>query len=79
LLARLEYVEWRGEHKDLSFVPDALPEEVLLVDDDPGWVRPDQRDRWVAIMAWDGGEDRELHHTRSVLERRLAGPSAGSI
>ena len=70
-LDRLEYVEWSGEYKDLSFVPDSVPTEVLLVDDDPGWVRPDQRDQWVAVPAWDGGEDRELLRTRSILELRL--------
>ena len=47
LMARLEYVQWCGEYKDLEFVPRASPSEVLLVDDDAGWVRPDQRDRWV--------------------------------
>jgi hypothetical protein len=68
-LDRLEYVEWAGEYKDLSLVPDALPGEVLLVDDDPGWVRPDQRDWWIAVAAWDGGKDSELLRTRLVLER----------
>ena len=45
LLDRLEYVAWTGEHKDLRFVPGATPDQVLLVDDDAGWVRADQRDR----------------------------------
>ena len=71
LLARLEYVDWAGEYKDLRFVPGAFPGEVLLVDDDPGWVRPDQRDRWIAVTAWDGGADSELPRVRSVLERWL--------
>ncbi len=77
LLDRLEYVGWSGEYKDLEFVPGAVPEAVLLVDDDGGWVRPDQRDRWVAIAGWDGGPDRELERVRSILEGWLAG-SAGS-
>ena len=72
-LARLEYVEWRGEHKDLAFVPDTVPDDVLLIDDDAGWVRPDQRDRWIPINAWYGGDaDGELPRVRSVLERWLA-------
>jgi hypothetical protein len=76
-LARLEYVDWSGEYKDLRFISNALPEEVLLVDDDAGWIRPDQRSRWVAVAAWDGGEDRELVRVQSVLERRLD-PEASS-
>jgi hypothetical protein len=73
MLERLEYVGWSGKYKDLGLVPGAVPEAVLLVDDDGGWVRPDQRDRWVAIAGWDGGPDRELERVRSVLEGRLAG------
>jgi hypothetical protein len=70
-LDRLEYIEWNGEHKDLRFVPGAAPDEVLLVDDDPTWIRPDQRDQWIAVVAWDGGEDDELPRLRAVLEGRL--------
>ena len=78
LLARLEYVEWCGEHKDLRFIRAATPEEVLLVDDDPGWVHPDQRGRWVEVAAWDGGADGELLRTRAALERWLDGGAADS-
>ena len=68
---RLEYVAWCGEYKDLAFVPDAAPEEVLLVDDDAGWIRPDQRGRWIAIAPWDGGPDGELLRVQRVLTERL--------
>jgi hypothetical protein len=71
-LTLLEYVSWTGEFKDLGFVPGVGPGEVLLVDDDAGWVRPDQQDRWVSITAWDGGTDGELPRVQSVLERWLA-------
>jgi hypothetical protein len=67
-LDQLEYIEWTGEHKDLGFVPGATPGEVLLVDDDVGWVRSDQREWWVRIAPWDGGPDNELTRVRSVLE-----------
>ena len=72
-LYRLEYVEWGGEYKDLSFIPDSNPEAILLVDDDPAWVRSDQRNRWLAIAGWDGGEDCELRRIQEILELRLAG------
>ena len=68
LLARLEYVTWTGTHKSLEFVPGASSDEVLLVDDDPRWVRPDQRGQWVEIAPWDGGPDGELARVRTVLE-----------
>jgi hypothetical protein len=68
LLTRLEYVAWYGEYKDLGFVTGAATSEVILVDDDAGWIRPDQRERWVPIAPWDGGPDGELHRVQSVLE-----------
>jgi hypothetical protein len=76
LLHRLEYITWSGAYKDLGVVPGTVPEAVLLVDDDGGWVRPDQRDRWVAIAGWDGGSDSELPRVRSVLEGWLGGAAA---
>ena len=71
MLERLEFIDWTGEYKDLAFVPDAAPEEIVLVDDDAGWVRPDQRDSWVQVAPWDGGADAELRRVRAELERRL--------
>ena len=70
-LNRLEFIEWTGGHKALEFVPNATPNEVLLIDDDAGWVRADQRDRWIPIAAWDSGPDRELTRVRTVLEQWL--------
>jgi hypothetical protein len=73
LFASLEYVEWCGEYKDLAFLTDTVLGDVLLVDDDAGWIRPDQRERWVQIATWDDGPDRELIRIRSVLEKWLTG------
>lgn len=68
----LQYVDWTGEFKDLTFVPGVSPGEVVLVDDDAGWVRPDQRECWVVIAPWEGEPaDRELSRVRRELERRL--------
>ncbi|MBY0457795.1 MAG: hypothetical protein K2V38_10690, partial [Gemmataceae bacterium] len=58
---------------DSTFIPGARPEDVLLVDDDGGWVPPDQRDRWVAVVPWDGGPDADLARVQGELVARLAG------
>jgi len=71
LLEPLCYVEWTGEYKNLEFITDAAPEDVLLVGDDAGWVQPGQRDRWIAIAPWDSGPDRELFRVQQVLSERL--------
>lgn len=76
LVEPLSYVAWTGEYKALEFVTGAVPEEVLLVDDDAGWIRPDQRDRWIAVAPWDGGPDRELLRVQHVLTERLKADSA---
>ncbi len=49
---------------------------VLLVDDDAGWIRPDQRDRWIAVVPWDGGPDRELLRIQQVLMERINSDNA---
>lgn len=72
-VASLEYVAWSGEFKDISFVPDVVPEQVVFVDDDSGWIRPDQREQWIEVVPWDGkSADRELIRVRAELERRLS-------
>lgn len=72
-LERLTYIEWHGDYKDLQLIPDAMPHEVLLVDDDESWVRPDQKEQWLAIAGWDGDDprDRELPRIQRLLEEWL--------
>lgn len=75
LLGRLEFVDWCGEYKDLAFVSGVSPTAVVQVDDDGGWVRPDQRTQWIPIAARGGGPDAELVRVRALLERLLADSS----
>lgn len=77
--ANVEIVAWQGKVKDLGFVNDATPAEVVLVDDQERVVEPTQRDRWVAITEWDDPavtDDRELERVRSVLEAMRTGKNA---
>jgi NLI interacting factor-like phosphatase len=78
LAARLQYVAWGGDYKDLAFVPHATPTEVVLVDDDGGWVRPDQLGQWIELAGWDGGPDTELARVQAVLGRWLSGAAPES-
>jgi len=45
--AELEYVVWNGEKKDLRFIENADPAEVVLIDDFERYVHPDQRQQWL--------------------------------
>jgi hypothetical protein len=69
--ADIEIVAWQGKVKDLGYVRDATPSEVLLVDDQERVIDPTQRDRWIAVAEWDDPAvtgDRELERVRAVLE-----------
>lgn len=66
-LDRLEYVDWYGEHKDLMLVPETKLGEAMLIDDDAGWIRPDQKEWWIPITPWDGGDDHELQWIQTLL------------
>lgn len=67
---RLEFIEWEGEHKDLAFVPDCQPSEVVFVEDNADWIRPDQRDRWIAVPEFLGDEadDAVLVRARHAIQ-----------
>ncbi len=73
--AKVEYVEWDGRYKDLRFVPDAVPSEVLLVDDDGGWIHPEQQAQWIAIAEYDPylvqGVDQEFARIHHLLEDKM--------
>ena len=43
----LEYIHWSGPYKDLAFIPHADPSAVILVDDNPGYIKPGQEAQWI--------------------------------
>lgn len=71
------YVEWsRKGEKDLSLVPGYDAYEVLLVDDQEAYVKPDQLDQWIPIVEWDRddwerGSDCELLRVQKCIDRKL--------
>lgn len=71
----VECVAWEGRYKDVRFVPNTTPDEVLLVDDKKFFVRPDQENQWVPIARYlppFPDDDSELETVRTHLARRLA-------
>ena len=47
--AEIEYITWTGPIKDLTFVPDATPAKIVLVDDFERYIHPEQKSQWIAI------------------------------
>jgi hypothetical protein len=66
----LEYINWHGTYKDLSFIPQGtidsfgtLRERTILIDDRIEYIHPDQKDRWLEIPGYEypyPDDDREL-------------------
>ena len=69
--ANAEYIDWEGEYKDLRFAKDVDPGEILFLDDDAGWVHPEQTDRWIPIQPWSSGDDTELKRVRLEILNRI--------
>ena len=71
LLDRLEYIDWNGEFKDLRFIKGASPDEIILADDDEGWIHPDQENQWIPVAPFYGDPDDELSRLRREIERSI--------
>lgn len=65
--ADVEYIRWQGHTKDLSFIEDAMPDQVLLVDDYEIYVHPGQESQWVRIGYFDAPYDEGDAAFHSVL------------
>jgi hypothetical protein len=50
---KAEYIEWTGKYKDLSFVPNAAVDEILLVDDSESYISPNQKKQWIPIKPYE--------------------------
>ncbi len=66
----LRYINWSGLYKDLRFVSRSNSEQILIVDDSPVVIHPDQLDQWIQVKSWEqpfGQGDRELFRARSKI------------
>lgn len=72
--ANIEYITWQGETKNLEFIPDAILEESILVDDFEIYVHPGQAAQWMPIEFFDypyPEDDKSLFKMLNKLEVRL--------
>ena len=51
--ANLEYINWNGKYKDLSFVPNDKCDRVILIDDREEYIKPEQKNNWIYIPGYD--------------------------
>lgn len=75
--ASVEYVNWSGATKDLSFIPGIQAQQALLVDDYEIYVHPGQEGQWVRVAHFESPyseSDQGLASVLKVLRQRLARP-----
>jgi len=77
--AHIEYVKWQGDTKNLEYIPDAVVEESILVDDFEIYVHPGQVAQWMQIEFFDypySEEDRGLFKMLAKLEALFKKPGS---
>ena len=73
--ADVEYVNWSGATKDLTFVPHTSVDDVLLLDDLAEYVHPGQEARWIRIKGYEpplDAHDKELDRVLEELVRHVS-------
>jgi len=68
----VEYINWEGQYKDLRFASNVNPNEILFLDDDAGWIHPDQTEQWIKIEPWSSGDDDELARVRQEILSKIS-------
>lgn len=74
--ADIEYISWSGRTKDLSVIPDAEVDQVLLVDDYAAYIHPGQAAQWIPIASFEPPfppDDTELDRILQELVLRSSG------
>ncbi len=68
--ADIEYIVWDRNVKDLRFVPKAALDSILLVDDYPNYIHPDQLKNWIEILPFESpylASDQELMRVKTLI------------
>jgi hypothetical protein len=66
----LEYVNWHGKYKDLSFIPNKKRDRVILIDDMEEYIKPEQKNSWFYIPGYHypyPDDDSELKQIKDKL------------
>lgn len=74
--AEIPIVDWEGRLKDLCFIEGFEPREILIVDDQAGYIVPEQTSQWIPIREYSmlyPEDDGELLRIRQVIEQKRLG------
>jgi|GEM_PF-1263449 len=80
-LVDIEYIHWYGSTKDLRFIPNMFPEQVILLDDCEMVINSDETSQWLPIKCFDPSvsknpkssvlDDNELENAIAKIKSRL--------
>ena len=65
----IEYVRWTGEKKDLKFIKNVDPAQVILIDDYIGYVCEEQKAQWIEISQFGHPYSDGDNELKSVLTK----------
>ena len=65
----IEYVKWSGSTKNLSFIKNVDPTQVVLVDDFEGYVCNEQKSQWIEIEQFSHPYRDTDDELKSVLKK----------
>lgn len=63
----IEYVRWTGEKKDLKFIKNVDPAQVILIDDYEEYVCEEQKSQWIEISQFGHPYSDSDNELKSVL------------
>jgi hypothetical protein len=66
----VEYIQWEGTYKDLRFIENAEPKDILLVDDQEAYIHPEQIECWIRVPEFEPPYS-DLDDALSKLEELL--------
>jgi len=85
LLEPFNYIKGTGYNKDLTYVPNASLDEIILIDDSPSMIVTGQESCWIPIRSYEPpqnssafgaveeeAEDRELDRIMTELQQRFS-------
>lgn len=65
----IEYVHWSGATKNLSFIKNVDPTQVVLIDDFEGYVCTEQKSQWIGIEQFCHPYSDADEELKSVLQK----------
>lgn len=67
----IEYINWNGKYKDLTFIPESNIKETVIIDDNKDYINPMQLDNWIPVVEfkYPYNNDYELRKIIIILSK----------